>query len=109
ATSGMEGGTWVGTWRPHRSHGLILEQFTSPVPKYSIPGTTGYLAHDSTKAKALVYTFRGARPPTTDCCPGPHYYIHPSITRNGKYVASAQPICGRHTTKTDLVTPGPSE
>lgn len=34
-------GAWVGTWRPHRPRGPIMAQFTSPGPKYSIPGTTG--------------------------------------------------------------------
>lgn len=34
-------GAWVGTWRPHRPRGLITAHFTSPGPKYSIPGTTG--------------------------------------------------------------------
>ncbi|NXJ86798.1 ODF3A protein, partial [Trogon melanurus] len=107
-SAAMSRGPWVGMWRPHRPRGLISAQFTSPGPKYTIPRTTGYLAHDRTKAKAPAYTFRGARPPTTDCSPGPHYFVPPSITRNGKYVAPAQPICGRHTTKTE-VTPGPSE
>ena len=40
APSNMDG-AWVGTWRPHRPRGPIMAQFTSPGPKYSIPGTTG--------------------------------------------------------------------
>uniref|UniRef100_A0A8C4XIY0 Outer dense fiber of sperm tails 3 n=1 Tax=Falco tinnunculus TaxID=100819 RepID=A0A8C4XIY0_FALTI len=32
---------WVGTWRPHRPRSFISAQFTTPAPKYSIPGTTG--------------------------------------------------------------------
>lgn len=40
ATSNTDG-AYVGTWRPHRPRGPILAQFTSPGPKYSIPGTTG--------------------------------------------------------------------
>ncbi|KFP87204.1 Outer dense fiber protein 3, partial [Apaloderma vittatum] len=99
---------WVSTWRPHHPPGLILAQFTSPKPKYTIPGTTARLAHYPTKAKALAYTFQGVRPPTTDGSPGPCYCIHSSITRNGKYVALVQPICGHHTMKTK-VTPGPSD
>ncbi|NXE83699.1 ODF3A protein, partial [Cochlearius cochlearius] len=102
-------GAWVGTWRPHRPRGPIMAQFTSPGPKYSIPGTTGYLAHSPTKAKAPAYTFQGAKPPAADSCsPGPRYYVQPSITRNGKYVAPAQHICGLPKIKTE-VTPGPSE
>uniref|UniRef100_A0A8C0C2K4 ODF3A protein n=1 Tax=Buteo japonicus TaxID=224669 RepID=A0A8C0C2K4_9AVES len=66
---------WVGTWRPHRPRGLIMAQFTSPGPKYSIPGTTGYLVHNPTKTKAPAYTFQRAKPPGADSCsPGPRYY-----------------------------------
>ena len=69
----------------------------------------GYLAHNPTKTKAPAYTFRGAKPPVTDSCsPGPRYYVPPSITRNGKYVAPAQHICGLPKIKTEI-TPGPSE
>ncbi|XP_075345477.1 ciliary microtubule associated protein 1A-like [Mycteria americana] len=108
ATSTMDG-AWVGTWRPHRPRGPIMAQFTSPGPKYSIPGTTGYLDHNPTKTKAPAYTFRGAKPPVADSCsPGPRYYVPPSITRNGKYVAPAQHICGLPKIKTEI-TPGPSD
>lgn len=34
-------GAFVGTWRPHRPRGPIMAQFTTPGPKYSIPGATG--------------------------------------------------------------------
>ncbi|NXW34596.1 ODF3A protein, partial [Phaetusa simplex] len=102
-------GAWVGAWRPHRPRGLISAQFTSPGPKYAIPGTTGHLAHNPTKAKAPAYTFRGAKPPPADSCsPGPSYYVQPCVTRTGKHVAPAQHICGRPTIKTE-VTPGPSD
>ena len=37
-------GAFVGTWRPHRPRGPIMAQFTSPGPKYSIPGATGTAA-----------------------------------------------------------------
>ncbi|KFV02392.1 Outer dense fiber protein 3, partial [Pterocles gutturalis] len=99
----------VGTWRLHRPHGLILAQFTSPGPKYAIPGTTGYLGHNPTKTKAPVCAFQRAKPPVEDnCSPGPRYYVPPSITRNGKYVPPAQHICGLPKTKTEI-TPGPSD
>ncbi|XP_075345032.1 ciliary microtubule associated protein 1A-like [Mycteria americana] len=102
-------GAWVGTWRPHRPRGPIMAQFTSPGPKYSIPGTTGYLDHNPTKTKAPAYTFRGAKTPVADSCsPGSRYYVPPSITRNGKYVAPAQHICGLPKIKTEI-TPGPSD
>ncbi|KAM6410662.1 ciliary microtubule associated protein 1A-like [Pluvialis apricaria] len=100
---------WVGTWRPHRPRGPIMAQFTSPGPKYSIPGTTGYLAHNPTKARAPAYTFQGAKPPLADTCsPGPCYYVQPSVTRNGKHMAPAHHICGLPKIKTE-VTPGPSD
>ncbi|NXW26218.1 ODF3A protein, partial [Circaetus pectoralis] len=108
ATSDVDG-AWVGTWRPHRPRGPIMAQFTSPGPKYSIPGTTGYLLHNPTKTKAPAYTFQRAKPPGTDSCsPGPRYYVQPSITRNGKYVAPAQHMGGLPKITTE-VTPGPSE
>ncbi|XP_063180154.1 ciliary microtubule associated protein 1A-like [Chroicocephalus ridibundus] len=102
-------GAWVGTWRPHRPRGLITAHFTSPGPKYSIPGTTGYLAHNPTKARAPAYTFQGAKCPLPDSCsPGPWYYIQPSVTRNGKYMAPAQHMCGLPKIKTE-VTAAPSD
>ncbi|NXN59937.1 ODF3A protein, partial [Rynchops niger] len=102
-------GAWVGTWRPHRPRGLISAQFTSPGPKYAIPGTTGHLAHNPTKNKAPAYTFRGANPPPAhSCSPGPCYYIQPCVTRTGEHVAPAQHIRGRPEIKT-VVTPGPSD
>uniref|UniRef100_A0A663ESQ2 ODF3A protein n=1 Tax=Aquila chrysaetos chrysaetos TaxID=223781 RepID=A0A663ESQ2_AQUCH len=81
----MTSPAWVGTWRPHRPRGPIMAQFTSPGPKYSIPGTTGYLVHNPTKAKAPAYTFQRAKPPGTDSCsPGPRYYVHPCYSMKGK-------------------------
>uniref|UniRef100_A0A8C6YUC4 ODF3A protein n=1 Tax=Nothoprocta perdicaria TaxID=30464 RepID=A0A8C6YUC4_NOTPE len=65
---------WVGTWKPHRPRGPVMAQFTGPGPKYSIPGTTGYLKHDPTKRQAPAYSFSGAKPPVKDgCSPGPSY------------------------------------
>uniref|UniRef100_A0A8C4TNJ9 Outer dense fiber of sperm tails 3 n=1 Tax=Falco tinnunculus TaxID=100819 RepID=A0A8C4TNJ9_FALTI len=72
---------WVGTWRPHRPRSFISAQFTTPAPKYSIPGTTGYLAHSPTKVRAPAYTFPTAkRPVASSCSPGPRYYVPPAIT-----------------------------
>ncbi|KAM6107489.1 ciliary microtubule associated protein 1A-like [Phoenicopterus ruber ruber] len=108
ATSDMDG-AWVGTWRPHCPRGPIMAHFTSPGPKYSIPGTTGYLAHNPTKTKGPTCVFQRAKPPVADSCsPGPRYYVLPSITRNGKSVAPAQHICGLPKIKTEI-TPGPSD
>uniref|UniRef100_A0A8C4J3F4 ODF3A protein n=1 Tax=Dromaius novaehollandiae TaxID=8790 RepID=A0A8C4J3F4_DRONO len=67
---------WVGTWKPHRPRGPVMAQFTSPGPKYSIPGTTGYLKHDPTKKQAPAYTWGRAKPPAKeDCSPGPCYHV----------------------------------
>ncbi|NWX80648.1 ODF3A protein, partial [Alca torda] len=114
-------GAWVGTWRPHRPRGLIMAQFTSLGPKYSIlgqqvktPSLGGlffprYLSHNPTEARAPAYTFQGAKPPLPDSCsPGPQHYVQPSVTRNGKYMAPTQHICGLPKIKTE-VTPAPSE
>lgn len=32
---------WVGTWRPHRPRGPIAALYSSPGPKYALPGLTG--------------------------------------------------------------------
>ncbi|KAM9148936.1 LOW QUALITY PROTEIN: ciliary microtubule associated protein 1A [Pangshura tecta] len=104
----MGDSAWVGTWRPHRPRGPIMAHFTSPGPKYSIQGTTGYLKHNPTKRKAPAYTFKGARPSLREACsPGPRYYVEPSMTRKGKETAPAYTMCGRPSVKTE-VTPGPS-
>ncbi|RLV62720.1 hypothetical protein DV515_00019014, partial [Chloebia gouldiae] len=107
ATS-MEG-RWVGTWRPHPRRGPILAEFSTPGPKYWLPGSTGHMAHDPTKDRAPAYSFRGTKAPSTDnCSPGPRYFIHPSITKSGKYVSPSAHVIGRPKTKI-LVTPGPSD
>ncbi|XP_063016540.1 ciliary microtubule associated protein 1A-like [Melospiza melodia melodia] len=44
-------GPWVGNWRPHPRRGPILAEFSTPGPKYWLPGTTGkptIRGHDST-------------------------------------------------------------
>ncbi|NWX63757.1 ODF3A protein, partial [Promerops cafer] len=102
-------GRWVGSWRPHPRRGPILAEFNTPGPKYWIPGTTGHMAHDPTKDRAPAYSFRGTKRTATDTCsPGPRYFIHPSITKTGKYVAPSAHMMGRGKTKTE-VTPGPSD
>ncbi|NXT18205.1 ODF3A protein, partial [Syrrhaptes paradoxus] len=99
-------GAWVGTWRPHHPRGLILAPFTSPGPKYSLPGTT---AKTTIARGPLCAHFKDAKPPVADnCSSGPRYYVLPSITRNGRYVAPEQRICGLPKIKTE-VTPGRGE
>ncbi|NXU54832.1 ODF3A protein, partial [Turnix velox] len=102
-------GALMGSWRPQRPRALITAQFTSPGPKYTIPGSTGHLAHNATKARAPAVTFQGARSPVPESCsPGLCYCLHPSFTGMGKYVGPAQHICGWPQVKME-VTPGPSE
>ncbi|XP_040414096.1 outer dense fiber protein 3-like [Cygnus olor] len=102
-------GAFVGTWRPHRPRGPIMAQFTSPGPKYSIPGATGFVGHSPTKSRAPAYTCRGTKPPMTGSCgPGPQYLVEPAITRTGKYVPPGTHIRGLPKIKT-TVTPGPSD
>ncbi|NXH50766.1 ODF3A protein, partial [Dicaeum eximium] len=102
-------GTWVGTWRPHPRRGPILAEFITPGPKYTIPGSTGHLAHDPTRDRAPAYSFRGTKCPTTDnSSPGPRYFVPPSITNTGKYVPPSAHVIGRPKTKVQ-VTPGPSD
>uniref|UniRef100_A0A803VB31 Outer dense fiber of sperm tails 3 n=1 Tax=Ficedula albicollis TaxID=59894 RepID=A0A803VB31_FICAL len=102
-------GAWVGTWRPHPRRGPILAEFSTPGPKYGLPGTTGHPGHDPTRDRAPAYTFRGTKITATDSCsPGPRYYIHSSITNTGKYVSPSAHVTGRYKTKNE-VTPGPSD
>ncbi|XP_065712624.1 ciliary microtubule associated protein 1A-like [Patagioenas fasciata] len=103
-------GAFVGTWRPHRSQGLISAQFTSPGPKYSVQGTTGYINHNSTKVKAPAYTCREAKAPVEGgCSPGPRYYVEPSMARTGKYIAPAYARgCKSKQSKKSLPMPPPT-
>ncbi|NXO83553.1 ODF3A protein, partial [Sitta europaea] len=102
-------GPWVGSWRPHPRRGPILAEFSTPGPKYGLPGLTGQTGHDPTRHKAPAYTFRGTKQAAIESCsPGPRYFIHPSITTTGKYVSPSACMTGRPHTKTE-VTPGPSD
>ncbi|NXO32888.1 ODF3A protein, partial [Cisticola juncidis] len=102
-------GPWVGTWRPHPRRGPILAEFSTPGPKYWLPGTMGHTAHDPTKYRAPAYSFRGTKSLTeASCSPGPCYFIHPSITKTGKHVGPSAHVTARPTTKMQ-VTPGPSD
>ena len=68
----------------------------------------GYLKCNPTETKAPAHTCKGAKPPMEDSCsPGPRYYVEPSMTRDGKYVAPAYPIHGLPKINTKI-TPGPN-
>ncbi|XP_031798624.1 outer dense fiber protein 3 isoform X1 [Sarcophilus harrisii] len=100
---------WVGSWRPHHPRGPIMALYTSPGPKYMIPGTTGFVKHTPTKPRAPAYSFRGA--PTIlaeNYSPGPRYSVNPKILRTGRDMGPAYSILGRYEAKT-IATPGPGE
>uniref|UniRef100_A0A8C9NB56 Uncharacterized protein n=1 Tax=Serinus canaria TaxID=9135 RepID=A0A8C9NB56_SERCA len=54
-------GPWVGNWRPHPRRGPILAEYTTPGPKYGLPGLTGKPTirgdpHFSTTAALVRYS-----------------------------------------------------
>ncbi|KAJ6652211.1 hypothetical protein lerEdw1_012977 [Lerista edwardsae] len=103
----MSSGGWVGTWRPHRPRGPVMAQFSSPGPKYSIQGATGYVSHIPTKRKAPAYSMHGSRPPLSkECSPGP-YDVPGSMSHRGRKSAPAYTMAGRPRVKVDI-TPGPA-
>lgn len=99
---------WVGTWRPHKPRGPIAAHYTSPGPKYALPGLTGTSNHDPTKFKAPTFSF-GMRPSktTADCSPGPIYHIASNLTRVGQDGTPAFSLHGRHKEPKIVQTPGP--
>ncbi|XP_028592391.2 ciliary microtubule associated protein 1A [Podarcis muralis] len=103
----MSNGGWVGTWRPHRPRGPVMAQYSSPGPKYNIPGATGYISHIPTKRKAPAYSMYGAKPPSSkDRVPGP-YDVQGYMTNRGRQSAPSYTMGGRFRVKKE-VTPGPA-
>uniref|UniRef100_A0A803V619 ODF3A protein n=1 Tax=Ficedula albicollis TaxID=59894 RepID=A0A803V619_FICAL len=101
-----EEGPWVGIWRPHFRRGPLLEEFSTPGPKYGLPGSTGHPGHDPTMERAPAYSFRRPKCPSAmTCSPGPRYFTDSTIT---KHVPPTALVTVRPKTKT-AVTPGPSE
>ena len=70
-----------------KPRGPIAAMYSSPGPCYRLPGLVGTQNHDprNTHVIAAAYTF-GSRHGKyrDDCSPGPCYYPHPMILRNGK-------------------------
>uniref|UniRef100_A0A8C3CS61 Outer dense fiber of sperm tails 3 n=1 Tax=Cairina moschata TaxID=8855 RepID=A0A8C3CS61_CAIMO len=62
---GSMDGAFVGTWRPHRPRGPIMAQFTSPGPKYSIPGATGTATKPRAGSTSRTSLLTAAVPPLT--------------------------------------------
>ncbi|XP_075441194.1 ciliary microtubule associated protein 1A-like [Ascaphus truei] len=99
---------WVGTWRPHRPRGPIAALYSSPGPKYGLPGATGFVHHDPSKYRAPAYSFGSRRFKfVDDCSPGPGYLVPANITMRGKDGTPAYSIYGRPRDLNTFRTPGP--
>ncbi|XP_040199101.1 outer dense fiber protein 3-like [Rana temporaria] len=104
----MTSEAYIGTWRPHRPIGPISALYTSPGPKYALPGTTGYNQHDPSKYRAPAYS-AGIRRLIFDdnCSPGPKYLVPANITIRGKVGTPAYSLYGRPKDLNAFSTPGP--
>ncbi|XP_060780322.1 ciliary microtubule associated protein 1B-like [Neoarius graeffei] len=99
---------WVGSWRPHRPRGPITAMYSSPGPKYALPGATGVNKHDPRKLKAPAYSFgMRHRQSGESCTPGPAYLIPSNITRNGRHGNPAYSLYSRPKDLQPFLTPGP--
>ncbi|XP_078534038.1 ciliary microtubule associated protein 1B [Lissotriton helveticus] len=99
---------WVGSWRPHRPRGPIAALYSSPGPKYALPGNTGYTNHDPSTYRAPAYSFGTRRfRLTEDCSPGPAYMVPTNMTMRGKDGQPAYSLYGRPRDLDSFKTPGP--
>ncbi|KAM9026230.1 ciliary microtubule associated protein 1B isoform 1-T1 [Ara ararauna] len=104
----MSDGPWVGSWRPHRPRGPIAALYTSPGPKYGLPTSVGFLAHDPSRDRAPAFSFglrAEARP--RERSPGPVYRVPPGSTARGRAGAPACSIYSRPRDPAPFNTPGP--
>ncbi|KAM9578570.1 ciliary microtubule associated protein 1B isoform 2-T2 [Guaruba guarouba] len=104
----MSDGPWVGSWRPHRPRGPIAALYTSPGPKYGLPTSVGFLAHDPSRDRAPAFSFglrAEARP--RERSPGPVYRVPPGSTARGRAGAPACSIYSRQRDPAPFNTPGP--
>ncbi|XP_048862206.1 outer dense fiber protein 3-B isoform X1 [Brienomyrus brachyistius] len=101
---------WVGTWRPHKPKGLIAAFYSSPGPKYALPGATGVNYHDPRKSKAPAFSF-GCRHRqfSSSCSPGPSYLIPSHVTRTGQSGTPAYSLYSRTGDSLLFQTPGPGQ
>ncbi|KAG8440133.1 hypothetical protein GDO86_006071 [Hymenochirus boettgeri] len=99
---------WVGTWRPHKPRGPIAALYSSPGPKYSLPGNTGFISHDPSRYRAPAYSMGSRRFKFVDnCSPGPGYLVPSNITIKGKDGTPAYSVYGRPKDIAPYKTPGP--
>uniref|UniRef100_A0A668A4R1 Tripartite motif containing 35-30 n=1 Tax=Myripristis murdjan TaxID=586833 RepID=A0A668A4R1_9TELE len=101
---------WVGSWRPHKPRGPIAALYSSPGPKYALPGLTGHNHHDPRKYKAPVFSF-GTRhgQSGSDTSPGPRYLIPSNITRLGRDGTPAFSLYSRPRDPELFQAPGPGQ
>ncbi|XP_056138676.1 outer dense fiber protein 3-B [Lampris incognitus] len=99
---------WVGSWRPHKPRGPIAALYSSPGPKYSLPGLIGMSNHDPRKLKAPVFSF-GTRhsQSRSDCSPGPKYLVPSKMTKVGRDGTPAYSLYSRTKTPQLFQAPGP--
>uniref|UniRef100_A0A674NAF3 Uncharacterized protein n=1 Tax=Takifugu rubripes TaxID=31033 RepID=A0A674NAF3_TAKRU len=104
---------WVGTWRPHRPRGPIAALYSSPGPKYALPGLTG--AYSPERADRLNFHSAPACSLSGSyficfSCPGPASYTLPPVLGPNTVVtpaALAYSISGRNKSDSDLTkSPG---
>lgn len=93
-----------------KPRGPIAAMYGSPGPCYALPGLVGQAAHDprSVHAKGASYPF-GIRHGKwrDDCSPGPCYYPHPKIYRNGHDGTPHYSLYSRQKEQKNSETPGP--
>ncbi|XP_028813420.1 ciliary microtubule associated protein 1B [Denticeps clupeoides] len=99
---------WVGSWRPHRPRGPIAALYSSPGPKYALPGTVGIQLHDPRKLKYPAFSF-GTRHQQlrSDGSPGPGYLVASNITRLGRDGTPSYSLYSRPKEPRLFQTPGP--
>lgn len=104
----MSPATYVGEWRPHRPRGPIGAHFKSPGPKYALPGSTGFQAHDMRKQRNPAFSF-GTRHAkfSNDCSPGPGYLVPANITKHGVDGTPKYSLYGRYKDQIAFKNPGP--
>ncbi|XP_077328950.1 ciliary microtubule associated protein 1A-like [Lithobates pipiens] len=104
----MTAEAYVGIWRPHRPRRPISALYSSPGPKYTLPGSTGYIQHDPSKYRAPAYSFGSRRFKFVDnCSPGPGYLVPANITMRGRDGTPAYSLYGRPKDLNTFRTPGP--
>ncbi|XP_035280347.1 outer dense fiber protein 3-B [Anguilla anguilla] len=101
---------WVGVWRPHKPRGPIAALYSSPGPKYALPGSTGNDFHDPRKLKAPAFSFGIRRSQlSSDLSPGPGYLVPANITRIGRSGTPAYSLYSRPKDSLRFQTPGPGK